>query len=44
MAYVDGTFRQTTTPTDEARRLHAALDLPLPPRILHLETDPAATR
>jgi hypothetical protein len=39
-----GTFRQTTTPTDETRRLHAALNLPLPPRILHLGTDPAATR
>ena len=39
-----GTFRQTTTPTDETRRLHTALDLPLPPRILHLDTEPAATR
>ena len=38
-----GSFRQTTTPTDETRRLHTALDLPLPPRILHLDTDPAAT-
>ena len=39
-----GTFRQTTAPTAEARRLHTALDLPLPPRILHLDTEPAATR
>ena len=39
-----GSFRQTTTPTDETRRLHTALDLPLPPRILHLDTEPAATR
>ena len=39
-----GSFRQTTAPTDEARRLHTALDLPLPPRILHLDTEPAATR
>ena len=29
-------FRHTTGPTDEARRLHTALGLPLPPRILHL--------
>ena len=39
-----GTFRQTTGPTHEARRLHTMLGLPLPPRILHLDTDPAATR
>ena len=39
-----GTFRQTTGPTDEARRLHTALDLPLPPRILHLDTEATATR
>ena len=39
-----GTFRQTTGPTDETRRLHTALTLPLPPPILHLDTDPAATR
>jgi hypothetical protein len=39
-----GTFRQTTRPTDEARRLHTALGLPLPPRILHLDTEAAATR
>ena len=39
-----GTFRQTTAPTDETRRLHTALALPLPPRILHLDTDSAATR
>jgi hypothetical protein len=28
----------------ETRRLHTALDLPPPPRILHLDTEPAATR
>jgi Transposase DDE domain len=39
-----GAFRQTTGPTDEARRLHTALGLPLPPRILHLDTEAAATR
>ena len=39
-----GTFRQTTGPTDETRRLHTALDLPLPPRILQLDLDPATTR
>jgi hypothetical protein len=37
-----GTFRQTTTPTAEARRLHDALHLDLPPKILHLDTVPAA--
>jgi hypothetical protein len=39
-----GTFRQTTTPTDETRRLHTALGPAAPPRILHLDTEPAATR
>ena len=39
-----GTFRQTTPPIEETRRLHTALDLPLPPRILHLDTEAAATR
>ena len=34
-----GGFRQTTHPRDETRRLHTALDLPLPPRILHLDTE-----
>ena len=33
-----GTFRQTTAPTPEARRLHEALGLALPPKILHLDT------
>jgi Transposase DDE domain len=33
-----GLFRQTTPPSTEARRLHQALDLPLPPRILDLAT------
>jgi hypothetical protein len=31
-----GLFRQTTPPSTEVRRLHTALDLPLPPRILDL--------
>ena len=35
-----GTFRQTTAPTAEARRLHEALGLALPPKILHLDTEP----
>jgi hypothetical protein len=39
-----GTFRQTTEATTEARRLHTALGLPQPPRILHLDTETAATR
>ena len=39
-----GLFRQTTPPSPEARRLHAALDLPLPPRILDLDPDQPATR
>jgi hypothetical protein len=33
-----GTFRQTTTPNAEARRLHNALRVALPPKILHLDT------
>jgi hypothetical protein len=33
-----GTFRQTTSPTAEARRLHEALRVALPPKILHLDT------
>ncbi len=36
-----GQFRQTSAPTDETRRLHNALDLALPPRILALSTDPS---
>jgi hypothetical protein len=39
-----GLFRQTTPPSAEARRLHTALDLPLPPRILDLDPDQSATR
>ena len=39
-----GPFRQTTTPTDETRRLYTALDLPLPPLLLHTDTESAATR
>ena len=35
-----GIFRQTTAPTAECRRLHEALGLALPPKILHLDTDP----
>jgi len=37
-----GTFRQTTAPTPEARRLHEALGLALPPKILHLDTKPGS--
>jgi hypothetical protein len=37
-----GIFRQTTAPTAECRRLHEALGLALPPKILHLDTDPGA--
>ncbi|NLT53740.1 MAG: IS1634 family transposase [Actinomycetales bacterium] len=36
-----GTFRQTTTPTPATRRLHEALGLKLPPRIWHLDPEPA---
>jgi hypothetical protein len=39
-----GLFRQTTPPTAEVRRLHQALDLPLPPRILDLDTKQPSTR
>jgi hypothetical protein len=39
-----GLFRQTTPPSPEARRLHTALDLPLPPRILDLDPEQPATR
>ncbi|MGE5763042.1 MAG: hypothetical protein ACM3ZF_03885 [Mycobacterium leprae] len=35
-----GTFRQTTTPTPAIRRPHDILDIPLPPKIPHLDTDP----
>lgn len=35
-----GTFRQTTTPTPTARRLHETLGIALPPKILHLDTEP----
>jgi hypothetical protein len=39
-----GLFRQTTPPTTEVRRLHQVLDIALPPRILALDPEPAATR
>jgi hypothetical protein len=39
-----GLFRQTTPPTAEVRRLHQALDLPLPPRILDLDTKQPSRR
>jgi Transposase DDE domain len=39
-----GLFRQTTPPSPEARRLHTALDLALPPRILDLDPDQPPTR
>ena len=37
-----GIFRQTTAPTAECRRLHEALGLALPPKILHLDTEPGS--
>jgi hypothetical protein len=39
-----GLFRQTTPPGPEIRRLHAALDIALPPRILDLDPEPPPTR
>jgi Transposase DDE domain len=36
-----GTYRQTTTLSDEVKRVLTALDLPAPPKILHLDTHPA---
>jgi DDE family transposase len=39
-----GLFRQTTPSSAEVRRLHTALDLPLPPRILDLDPEQSATR
>src|SRR3954447_10737630 len=39
-----GLFRQTTPPSPEARRLHTALALPLPARILDLDPEQPATR
>jgi hypothetical protein len=39
-----GLFRQTTPASAEARRLHTALDLALPPRILDLDPEQPATR
>ena len=33
-----GTYQQTTTPSPEAEAAFQALDLPLPPRVLHLDT------
>jgi hypothetical protein len=39
-----GLFRQTTPPSPEVRRLHTALDLALPPRILDLDPEKPATR
>ncbi|MGE3295681.1 MAG: IS1634 family transposase [Geminicoccaceae bacterium] len=38
-----GLFRQTTPPSPEVHRLHTALGLSLPPRILDLDTEPAET-
>jgi DDE family transposase len=35
-----GTFRQTTTPSPALRRLHDSLSVALPPKILHLDTEP----
>ncbi|OJY46348.1 MAG: transposase [Pseudonocardia sp. 73-21] len=39
-----GLFRQTTPPSAEARRLHQALDIALPPRILDLDPEQPTTR
>ena len=39
-----GVFRQTSTPSPEVRRLHTALDITLPPRILDLDPEQPATR
>jgi hypothetical protein len=39
-----GLFRQTTPPSPEVRRLHQALDIALPPRILDLDTEQPTTR
>ncbi len=39
-----GLFRQTTPPSAEVRRLHQVLDTALPPRILALDPELAATR
>jgi transposase len=39
-----GVFRQTTPPSNDVRRLHEALHVALPPRILHLNTEQTATR
>jgi hypothetical protein len=36
-------FRQTSHLRDETRWLHTALDIALPPRILDLNTEQAAT-
>jgi hypothetical protein len=38
-----GLFRQTSHPSEETRRLHTALDIPLPPRILDLDPEQPAT-
>jgi hypothetical protein len=38
-----GVFRQTTPPSAEARRLHTALDITPPPRILDLNPEQPAT-
>jgi hypothetical protein len=38
-----GVFRQTSQPRDDTRRLHAALNIPLPPRILDLDPEQPAT-
>jgi len=38
-----GLFRQTTPPSAEVRRLHTALDLQLPPRILDLDPEQPST-
>ena len=39
-----GLFRQTTPPSPEVRRIHTALGIALPPRILDLDPEQPATR
>jgi hypothetical protein len=37
-----GTYRQTTPPSQDVKAILAALDLPAPPRILHLDPTPTS--
>jgi hypothetical protein len=38
------TYRQTTNPSDDFKAVLTALDLPTPPKILHLDTKPTGSR